>query len=108
MIKLLARLLRVLNSETEPGQLSLGLCFAMIRWAYPTFEPAQPLCDSPGIHSTGKYFGISAGAGAVYGDCLSPSSALSSAWAGRSNRSIAGRVLDFPLSIDVVAIGAFQ
>ncbi|GJL69388.1 MAG: hypothetical protein NPIRA06_20230 [Nitrospirales bacterium] len=30
MIKLLARLLRVLNSETEPGQLSLGLCFAMI------------------------------------------------------------------------------
>lgn len=30
MIKLLAKLLRVLNSETEPGQLSLGLCFAMI------------------------------------------------------------------------------
>ncbi len=30
MIKLLAKLLRVLNSETEPGQNSLGLCFAMI------------------------------------------------------------------------------
>ena len=30
MIKLLAKLLRVLNSETEPGQLSLGLCFAMV------------------------------------------------------------------------------
>jgi len=30
MIKLLAKLLRVLNSETEPGQISLGLCFAMI------------------------------------------------------------------------------
>ncbi len=30
MIKLLAKLLRVLNSETDPGQISLGLCFAMI------------------------------------------------------------------------------
>ena len=30
MIKLLAKLLRVLNSETEPGQISLGLCFAMV------------------------------------------------------------------------------
>ncbi|HBP86747.1 MAG TPA: TIGR03546 family protein [Nitrospirales bacterium] len=30
MIKLLAKLLRVLNSETNPGQISLGLCFAMI------------------------------------------------------------------------------
>ncbi len=30
MIELLAKLLRVLNSETEPGQISLGLCFAMI------------------------------------------------------------------------------
>ena len=30
MIKLLAKLLRVLNSETEPGQISLGFCFAMI------------------------------------------------------------------------------
>ena len=30
MIELLAKLLRVLNSETEPGQISLGFCFAMI------------------------------------------------------------------------------
>lgn len=30
MIKLLAKLLRVLNSETEPGQISLGFCFALI------------------------------------------------------------------------------
>ncbi len=30
MIKLLAKLLRVLNSETEPSQISLGFCFAMI------------------------------------------------------------------------------
>jgi uncharacterized protein (TIGR03546 family) len=30
MIKLFAKLLRVLNSETEPGQISLGFCFAMI------------------------------------------------------------------------------
>jgi uncharacterized protein (TIGR03546 family) len=30
MIRLLAKLLRVLNSETHPGQISLGLCFAMI------------------------------------------------------------------------------
>ena len=30
MVNLLAKLLRVLNSETDPGQLSLGLCFAMV------------------------------------------------------------------------------
>jgi len=30
MIKLFAKLLRVLNSETDPGQISLGLCFSMI------------------------------------------------------------------------------
>jgi len=30
MIKLLAKLLRVLNSETEPGQISLGFSFALI------------------------------------------------------------------------------
>ena len=30
MIKLLAKLLRVLNSETDPEQISLGLCFAMV------------------------------------------------------------------------------
>ena len=30
MIKLFAKLLRVLNSETDPGQISLGFSFAMI------------------------------------------------------------------------------
>lgn len=30
MLKSLAKLLKVLNSETEPGQISLGFCFAMI------------------------------------------------------------------------------
>ena len=30
MLRILARLLRVLNSETNPGQISLGFCFAMV------------------------------------------------------------------------------
>lgn len=30
MLRLLARLLAVLNSETHPGQISLGFCFAMV------------------------------------------------------------------------------
>ncbi len=30
MLKLIAKLLKVLNSETEPGQLSLAFCFAMV------------------------------------------------------------------------------
>ena len=30
MLKMLAQLLAVLNSETHPGQISLGLCFAMV------------------------------------------------------------------------------
>jgi len=30
MPRLIARLLRVLNSETNPGQISLGFCFAMV------------------------------------------------------------------------------
>ncbi|MFO7604922.1 MAG: TIGR03546 family protein [Desulfurivibrionaceae bacterium] len=30
MLKLIARLLKVLNSENDPGQISLGFCFAMI------------------------------------------------------------------------------
>jgi uncharacterized protein (TIGR03546 family) len=29
MLKSIAKLLKVLNSETEPGQISLGFCFAM-------------------------------------------------------------------------------
>lgn len=30
MLRLIARLLRVLNSETNPSQISLGFCFAMV------------------------------------------------------------------------------
>ena len=30
MLRMIAKLLKVLNSETEPGQISLGFCFAMI------------------------------------------------------------------------------
>lgn len=30
MLRLVARLLRVLNSESEPGQISLAFCFAMV------------------------------------------------------------------------------
>ncbi|MDT8335117.1 MAG: TIGR03546 family protein [Desulfurivibrionaceae bacterium] len=30
MLKSIARLLKVLNSETDPGQISLGFCFALI------------------------------------------------------------------------------
>ncbi len=30
MLRLIARLLRALNSETNPGQISLGFCFAMV------------------------------------------------------------------------------
>lgn len=30
MLRMLARLLAVLNSETHPGQISLGFCFAMV------------------------------------------------------------------------------
>ncbi len=30
MLRLIARFLRVLNSETNPGQISLGFCFAMV------------------------------------------------------------------------------
>ncbi|MFZ5565030.1 MAG: TIGR03546 family protein [Thermodesulfobacteriota bacterium] len=38
MLKLLAKILKVLNSETEPGQISLGLCFAMIMGFTPLFS----------------------------------------------------------------------
>jgi len=30
MLRIIAKLLRVLNSETDPGQISLGVCFSMI------------------------------------------------------------------------------
>ena len=38
MIRLLAKLLRVLNSETDPGQISLGVCFAMVAGLTPLFS----------------------------------------------------------------------
>lgn len=39
MLRLLARLLKALNSESEPGQISLALCFAMICGFTPLFSP---------------------------------------------------------------------
>ena len=30
MLKLIAKFLKILNSDTEPGQLSLAFCFAMV------------------------------------------------------------------------------
>ena len=38
MFTMIARLLKVLNSETEPGQISLALCFAMIAGFTPLFS----------------------------------------------------------------------
>ena len=38
MIRIIARLLKVLNSESEPGQLSLAFCFAMIIGFTPLFS----------------------------------------------------------------------
>ncbi len=38
MLTMIARLLKVLNSETEPGQISLALCFAMIAGLSPLFS----------------------------------------------------------------------
>jgi len=38
MIRLLAKLLKALNSETEPGQISLGICLAMIVGFTPLFS----------------------------------------------------------------------
>ena len=38
MLTMIARLLKVLNSETEPGQISLALCFAMIAGLTPLFS----------------------------------------------------------------------
>ncbi len=39
MLRLLARLLKALNSESEPGQISLALCFSMICGLTPLFSP---------------------------------------------------------------------
>ncbi len=39
MINIIAKLLRVLNSETEPGQISLVFCFSMILGFTPLMSP---------------------------------------------------------------------
>lgn len=39
MLRLLAKMLKVLNSETDPGQISLALVFAMIMGFTPFFSP---------------------------------------------------------------------
>lgn len=39
MIKMIAKLLKVLNSETEPGQISLAFCLAMILGFTPLMSP---------------------------------------------------------------------
>ena len=39
MIKMIAKFLKVLNSETEPGQISLAFCFAMILGLTPLMSP---------------------------------------------------------------------
>ncbi len=38
MLRTIAKLLKVLNSETEPGQISLAFCFAMIVGLTPLFS----------------------------------------------------------------------
>ena len=38
MLRAIAKLLKVLNSETEPGQISLAFCFAMIIGLTPLFS----------------------------------------------------------------------
>jgi len=38
MIKMIAKLLKVLNSETDPGQISLAICLAMVAGLTPLFS----------------------------------------------------------------------
>lgn len=38
MLRSIAKLLRVLNSETDPGQISLGVCFALIAGLTPLWS----------------------------------------------------------------------
>lgn len=38
MLRTIAKLLRVLNSETEPGQISLGFCFALVAGLTPLWS----------------------------------------------------------------------
>lgn len=39
MLRILAKLLKVLNSETEPGQISLALCLGMVAGLTPLMSP---------------------------------------------------------------------
>ncbi|MDY7034453.1 MAG: TIGR03546 family protein [Thermodesulfobacteriota bacterium] len=39
MIQIIAKVLKVLNSESEPGQISLALCFSMIIGLTPLYSP---------------------------------------------------------------------
>ncbi len=38
MVKIIAKFLKVLSSETDPGQISLGFCFAMVAGFTPFFS----------------------------------------------------------------------
>ena len=38
MLRTIAKLLKVLNSETEPGQISLGFCFALVAGLTPIWS----------------------------------------------------------------------
>ena len=39
MIELIARLIKILNSESEPGQISLAFCFSMVAGLTPALSP---------------------------------------------------------------------
>ena len=39
MIELIARLIKILNSESEPGQISLAFCFSMVAGLTPSLSP---------------------------------------------------------------------
>ena len=39
MIEQIARLIKILNSESEPGQISLALCFSMVAGLTPALSP---------------------------------------------------------------------
>ena len=38
MIQMVAKVLKILNSESDPGQISLALCFAMVAGLTPFFS----------------------------------------------------------------------
>lgn len=43
MVRMLAKLLKVLNSETDPAQISLAFCFSMLSGFLPFFSPVNIL-----------------------------------------------------------------